>query len=234
MTETPSPREDARLDAEPGHADSGFHVHWDRASLFLVGVGALAVALVTALCALAGLPTAGLAGWSLLVTVGAVVGLRVLAARGQREHHDDLADDADEPDLAEEDLDTHELPVVPDPERDRRVLAAALSLTDEVEDEEPAAEPVPVVVDALQRRRAPRIPLGGIVIPEVPRPTYLDAPEAPAAEAEAEDPAEDDAVATRPEAEEQAASAEVVEIPEPAARAAVLDLDGVLARRRAS
>ena len=224
MTASPAPREPAVHEPE-----AGFQVHWDRTSLFLVGAVSLTVAVVTALCALAGLPTAGVAGWSLLITVAAVVGLRVLAVRDLRRLEAEWA--RTRPDAVEAEEETAELPVVADPERDRRTFATLRAFEDEAD--APRLEDVPV----LARPAAPvrfAVPLAGVVIPSVPRPTYLDAPEverpvpapyvaeeAPRSTARLKDPVP---VVEREEHLSATAEQDI----------AALDLDNVLARRRAS
>ncbi|MDO4239808.1 hypothetical protein [Micrococcus sp.] len=229
MTASPAPRVPA--DREP---QARFHVHWDRTSLFLVGAVALTVAVITALCALAGLPTAGVAGWSLMITVVAVVGLRVLAVRDLRRHEEEWARTL--PEAAEAEEETAELPVVADPERDRRTFETLRSFETAAEaprvEEAPAPAPASEVRPASPARSA--VPLGGLVIPAVPRPTYLDAPEVerPApAPYEAEQAPRSTARLKDPvpvvEREEHLSATAEQDI-------AALDLDNVLARRRAS
>ncbi|CAM3652626.1 hypothetical protein E4A47_02965 [Micrococcus flavus] len=231
MTASPAPREPAAREPE-----ARFQVHWDRTSLFLVGAVALTVAVITALCALAGLPTAGVAGWSLLITVVAVVGLRVLAVRDLRRLEEEWARTL--PDAVEAEEETAELPVVADPERDRRTFKTLRSFEDEDEDDAPHLEDAPAPAPAAPARPAapvrPVVPAAGVVIPAVPRPTYLDAPEverpvpapyvaeeAPRSTARLKDPVP---VVEREEHLSATAEQDI----------AALDLDNVLARRRAS
>ena len=118
-----------------------------------------------------------------------------------------------------------------DPERDRRVLETVLAF--ETEAPRPAAAPAaprvePVVVTASAAAPAAD---RAVTIPAVPRPTYLDAPEmARPLPAPLETPAPTGAD-TRPQdaartADDQISAAAEQDI-------AALDLDNVLARRRA-
>ncbi|MBY0180633.1 hypothetical protein H7J95_11955, partial [Micrococcus luteus] len=118
-----------------------------------------------------------------------------------------------------------------DPERDRRVLETVLAF--ETEAPRPAAAPAaprvePVVVTASAAAPAAD---RAVTIPTVPRPTYLDAPEmARPLPAPLETPAPTGAD-TRPQdaagtADDQISAAAEQDI-------AALDLDNVLARRRA-
>lgn len=200
-----------------------------RAALFATALAALAVALVAGLAAALGAGTAGLAVAALLLSFGCLAGLRALAVR-------DRARRASAPaaPVAPAEAEATPVPEAPraDAERDRRVLETVLTFEDEAprvvaEPPTPAAEPVVVAASATPEA------VDTVTIPVVPRPTYLAAPEmhrpAPAPLAAPAAVGSDvrikDAARAAARDEELSATAEQ--------DIAALDLDNVLARRRA-
>ncbi|WP_298711596.1 hypothetical protein [uncultured Micrococcus sp.] len=235
----------ARL-AEVSPELSRLHVRRDRAAVALVGALALVVFLVTGMGALFGASSAAAAGWSLLIAAASLGGLRALALRDRAADRPAApADDALTGAAPAEDADA----TAPhaDPARDRRTLETVLAFGAPAA--APAAEetgtagvvdgrgaetrPVP---EAL-RSAAPAVPSGHgcVVIPAVPRPTYLDAPEmerpAPAPLEAAPVPATSGRI--KDSLSPETARAEDIS-PTAERDIAALDLDNVLARRRAS
>ena len=216
--------------ARAARGRTGLHIRWGRTALFLAALVALLVFLVAGLAAAFGAGTLALAGWSLLFAVAGLAGLRALAVRDRTRRARPAAVVVPERPAgpaAEE----REAPAA-DPERDRRVLETVLAF--ETEAPRPAAapaasrvEPVVVTASAAAAPAADR----AVTIPAVPRPTYLDAPEmARPLPAPLETPAPtgadtrlQDAAHT---ADDQISAAAEQDI-------AALDLDNVLARRRA-
>ena len=235
----------ARL-AEVSPELSRLHVRRDRAAVALVGALALVVFLVTGMGALFGASSAAAAGWSLLIAAASLGGLRALALRDRAADRPAApADDALTGAAPAEDADA----TAPhaDPARDRRTLETVVAFGAPAA--APAAEetgtagvvdgrgaetrPVP---EAL-RSAAPAVPSGhgSVVIPAVPRPTYLDAPEmerpAPAPLEAAPVPATSGRI--KDSLSPETARAEDIS-PTAERDIAALDLDNVLARRRAS
>ncbi|MCC0766013.1 hypothetical protein [Micrococcus luteus] len=214
--------------ARTARGRTGLHIRWGRTALFLAALVALLVFLVAGLAAAFGAGTLALAGWSLLFAVAGLAGLRALAVRDRTRRARPAAVVVPERPAAPA-AEEREAPAA-DPERDRRVLETVLAF--ETEAPRPAAAPAasrvePVVVTASAAPAADR----AVTIPAVPRPTYLDAPEmARPLPAPLETPAPtgadtrlQDAART---ADDQISAAAEQDI-------AALDLDNVLARRRA-
>lgn len=214
--------------ARTARGRTGLHIRWGRTTLFLAALVALLVFLVAGLAAAFGAGTLALAGWSLLFAVAGLAGLRALAVRDRtrRARPAAVVPECPTAPAAEE----RQAPPA-DPERDRRVLETVLAF--ETEAPRPAAAPAaprvePVVVTASAAAPAAD---RAVTIPTVPRPTYLDAPEmARPLPAPLETPAPTGAD-TRPQdaartADDQISAAAEQDI-------AALDLDNVLARRRA-
>ena len=216
--------------ARAARGRTGLHIRWGRTALFLAALVALLVFLVAGLAAAFGAGTLALAGWSLLFAVAGLAGLRALAVRDRTRRARPAAavvvPECPTAPAAEE----RQAPPA-DPERDRRVLETVLAF--ETEAPRPAAAPAasraePVVVTASAAAPAAD---RAVTIPAVPRPTYLDAPEmARPLPAPLETPAPTGAD-TRPQdaartADDQISAAAEQDI-------AALDLDNVLARRRA-
>lgn len=216
--------------ARTARGRTGLHIRWGRTALFLAALVALLVFLVAGLAAAFGAGTLALAGWSLLFAVAGLAGLRALAVRDRTRRARPAAavvvPECPTAPAAEE----RQAPPA-DPERDRRVLETVLAF--ETEAPRPAAAPAaprvePVVVTASAAAPAAD---RAVTIPAVPRPTYLDAPEmARPLPAPLETPAPtgadtrlQDAAHT---ADDQISAAAEQDI-------AALDLDNVLARRRA-
>ena len=184
--------------------------------------------LVAGLAAAFGAGTLSLAGWSLLFAVAGLAGLRALAIRDRARRARPAAVVVPERPAAPAAEERQAPPA--DPERDRRVLETVLAF--ETEAPRPAAPAAPrvepVVVTASSAAPAAD---RAVTIPAVPRPTYLDAPEmARPLPAPLETPAPTGAD-TRPQdaartADDQISAAAEQDI-------AALDLDNVLARRRA-
>lgn len=217
-----------------GRRTAGLQVRWGRTALFLAALAALAVALVAGVAAAFGAGTAGLAGACLLFAVAAVAGLRALAVRDRARRAPAAVVEAPA------EAAPHAAPEAPrvDPERDRRVFETVLALADEaprVSAAAPAA-PAPAAAPTVVAASAVRAPeaTDTVTLPVVPRPTYLDAPEmlrpAPAPltapEAAGSDVRLKDAARAAEREEALSATAEQ--------DVAALDLDHVLARRRAS
>ena len=192
--------------ARTARGRTGLRIRWGRTALFLAALVALLVFLV-----------AGLAG------------LRALAVRDRTRRARPAAVVVPERPTAPAAEERQAPPA--DPERDRRVLETVLAF--ETEAPRPAAAPAaprvePVVVTASAAAPAAD---RAVTIPAVPRPTYLDAPEmARPLPAPLETPAPTgadtrltDAART---ADDQISAAAEQDI-------AALDLDNVLARRRA-
>ena len=217
--------------ARTARGRTGLHIRWGRTALFLAALVALLVFLVAGLAAAFGAGTLALAGWSLLFAVAGLAGLRALAVRDRTRRARPAAAVVDPERPAGPAAEEREAPAA-DPERDRRVLETVLAF--ESEAPRPAAAPAasrvePVVVTASSAA-APAAERA-VTIPAVPRPTYLDAPEmARPLPAPLETPAPtgadtrlQDAAHT---ADDQISAAAEQDI-------AALDLDNVLARRRA-
>ncbi|MFL0426514.1 hypothetical protein ACH0AC_12230 [Micrococcus luteus] len=212
--------------AAPGR--TGLRIRWGRTALFLAALVALLVFLVAGLAAAFGAATLSLAGWSLLFAVAGLAGLRALAVRDRSRRARPAAVVVPERPAAPAAEERQAPPA--DPERDRRVLETVLAFeTEAPRPDAPAAprvEPVVVTASAV----APAADRA-VTIPAVPRPTYLDAPEmARPLPAPLETPAPtgadtrlQDAART---ADDQISAAAEQDI-------AALDLDNVLARRRA-
>lgn len=216
--------------ARTARGRTGLHIRWGRTALFLAALVALLVFLVAGLAAAFGAGTLALAGWSLLFAVAGLAGLRALAVRDRTRRARPAAAVVDPERPAAPAAEERQAPPV-DPERDRRVLETVLAF--ETEAPRPAAAPAasrvePVVVTASAAAPAAD---RAVTIPAVPRPTYLDAPEmARPLPAPLETPAPtgadtrlQDAART---ADDQISAAAEQDI-------AALDLDNVLARRRA-
>ena len=216
--------------ARTARGRTGLHIRWGRTALFLAALVALLVFLVAGLAAAFGAGTLALAGWSLLFAVAGLAGLRALAVRDRTRRARPAAavvvPECPTAPAAEE----RQAPPA-DPERDRRVLETVLAF--ETEAPRPAAAPAasraePVVVTASAAAPAAD---RAVTIPAVPRPTYLDAPEmARPLPAPLETPAPTGADTRLTDAahtaDDQISAAAEQDI-------AALDLDNVLARRRA-
>lgn len=218
--------------ARTARGRTGLHIRWGRTALFLAALVALLVFLVAGLAAAFGAGTLALVGWSLLFAVAGLAGLRALAVRGDRTRRARPAAAVVDPERpAAPAAEEREAPAA-DPERDRRVLETVLAF--ETEAPRPAAAPAasrvePVVVTASSAA-APAADRA-VTIPAVPRPTYLDAPEmARPLPAPLETPAPTGADTRLTDAahtaDDQISAAAEQDI-------AALDLDNVLARRRA-
>lgn len=216
--------------ARAARGRTGLHIRWGRTALFLAALVALLVFLVAGLAAAFGAGTLALAGWSLLFAVAGLAGLRALAVRDRTRRARPAAAVVVPERPAAPAAEERQAPPA-DPERDRRVLETVLAF--ETEAPRPAAAPAaprvePVVVTASAAAPAAD---RAVTIPAVPRPTYLDAPEmARPLPAPLETPAPTGAD-TRPQdaartADDQISAAAEQDI-------AALDLDNVLARRRA-
>lgn len=215
-----------------GRRTAGLQVRWGRTALFLAALAALAVALVAGVAAAFGAGTAGLAGACLLFAVAAVAGLRALAVRDRARRAPAAVVEAPA------EAAPHAAPEAPrvDPERDRRVFETVLGLEDEAARVSAAAPAAPAAAPTVVAASAVRAPeaTDTVTLPVVPRPTYLDAPEmlrpAPAPltapEAAGSDVRLKD-VARAAEREEALSATAEQDV-------AALDLDHVLARRRAS
>lgn len=215
-----------------GRRTAGLQVRWGRTALFLAALAALAVALVAGVAAAFGAGTAGLAGACLLFAVAAVAGLRALAVRDRARRAPAAVVEAPA------EAAPHAAPEAPrvDPERDRRVFETVLALEDEAPRVSAAAPAAPAAAPTVVAASAVRAPeaTDTVTLPVVPRPTYLDAPEmlrpAPAPltapEAAGSDVRLKDAARAAEHEEALSATAEQ--------DVAALDLDHVLARRRAS
>lgn len=216
--------------ARAARGRTGLRIRWGRTALFLAALVALLVFLVAGLAAAFGAGTLSLAGWSLLFAVAGLAGLRALAVRDRTRRARPAAAVVVPERPAAPAAEERQAPPA-DPERDRRVLETVLAF--ETEAPRPAAAPAaprvePVVVTASAAAPAAD---RAVTIPAVPRPTYLDAPEmARPLPAPLETPAPtgadtrlQDAART---ADDQISAAAEQDI-------AALDLDNVLARRRA-
>ncbi len=216
--------------ARTARGRTGLHIRWGRTALFLAALVALLVFLVAGLAAAFGAGTLSLAGWSLLFAVAGLAGLRALAVRDRTRRARPAADVVPARPAAPAAEERQAPPA--DPERDRRVLETVLAF--ETEAPRPAAAPAasrvePVVVTASSAA-APAADRA-VTIPAVPRPTYLDAPEmARPLPAPLETPAPTGADTRLTDAahtaDDQISAAAEQDI-------AALDLDNVLARRRA-
>lgn len=217
--------------ARTARGRTGLHIRWGRTALFLAALVALLVFLVAGLAAAFGAGTLALAGWSLLFAVAGLAGLRALAVRDRTRRARPAAAVVDPERPAAPAAEEREAPAA-DPGRDRRVLETVLAF--ETEAPRPAAAPAasrvePVVVTASSAA-APAADRA-VTIPAVPRPTYLDAPEmARPLPAPLETPAPTGADTRLTDAahtaDDQISAAAEQDI-------AALDLDNVLARRRA-
>ncbi|MGW9737439.1 hypothetical protein ACUXPL_000435 [Micrococcus sp. 140720015-1] len=214
--------------ARAARGRTGLRIRWGRTALFLAALVALLVFLVAGVAAAFGAGTLSLAGWSLLFAVAGLAGLRALAVRDRSRRARPAAVVVPERPAAPAAEERQAPPA--DPERDRRVLETVLAF--ETEAPRPAAPAVPrvepvVVTASAVAPAADR----AVTIPAVPRPTYLDAPEmARPLPVPLETPAPtgadtrlQDAART---ADDQISAAAEQDI-------AALDLDNVLARRRA-
>ncbi|MFB1428524.1 hypothetical protein ACEUE7_09595 [Micrococcus endophyticus] len=222
----------ARAARAAGRRTAGLQVRWGRTALFLAALAALAVALVAGVAAAFGAGTADLAGACLLFAVAAVAGLRALAVRDRARRAPAAVVEAPA------EAAPHAAPEAPrvDPERDRRVFETVLGLEDEAARVSAAAPAAPAAAPTVVAASAVRAPeaTDTVTLPVVPRPTYLDAPEmlrpAPAPltapEAAGSDVRLKDAARAAEREEALSATAEQ--------DVAALDLDHVLARRRAS
>lgn len=216
--------------ARTARGRTGLHIRWGRTALFLAALVALLVFLVAGLAAAFGAGTLALAGWSLLFAVAGLAGLRALAVRDRTRRARPAAAVVVPERPAAPAAEEREAPAA-DPERDRRVLETVLAF--ETEAPRPAAAPAaprvePVVVTASAAAPAAD---RAVTIPAVPRPTYLDAPEmARPLPAPLETPAPTGADTRLQDgahtADDQISAAAEQDI-------AALDLDNVLARRRA-
>lgn len=215
--------------ARAARGRTGLHIRWGRTALFLTALVALLVFLVAGLAAAFGAGTLSLAGWSLLFAMAGLAGLRALAVRDRTRRVRPAAVVVPARPAAPAAEERQAPPA--DSERDRRVLETVLAF--ETEAPRAAATPAasrvePVVVTASAAAPAAD---RAVTIPAVPRPTYLDAPEmARPLPAPLETPAPTgadtrltDAART---ADDQISAAAEQDI-------AALDLDNVLARRRA-
>ncbi|MDY6055811.1 hypothetical protein [Micrococcus sp.] len=232
MTDTPDTHRRGR----------GFHVRWERTALAAVAVLALTVAAVTAVAALTGVS---------LTSVAVVAGVVALAAGGTLAaliSRDSGAAPAEQAHEAAAPADAPAAGPTADPARDRRILDTVLALRDEPAAPATAAAPTPVA--AAERPAAAPAPAPAVAVTSVPRPTYLDAPvveravpepyaaePVPAATARLKDGAGADhrerIVAERAQAEARAEADRLAE-EQDSAEVTALDLDSVLARRRAS
>ena len=216
--------------ARAARGRTGLHIRWGRTALFLAALVALLVFLVAGLAAAFGAGTLSLAGWSLLFAVAGLAGLRALAVRDRTRRARPAAAVVVPERPAAPAAEEREAPAA-DPERDRRVLETVLAF--ETEAPRPAAAPAASRVDPVVVTASAAAPAAdrAVTIPTVPRPTYLDAPEmARPLPAPLETPAPtgadtrlQDAAHT---ADDQISAAAEQDI-------AALDLDNVLARRRA-
>ena len=216
--------------ARAARGRTGLHIRWGRTALFLAALVALLVFLVAGLAAAFGAGTLALAGWSLLFAVAGLAGLRALAVRDRTRRARPAAAVVVPERPAAPAAEEREAPAA-DPERDRRVLETVLAF--ETEAPRPAAAPAASRVDPVVVTASAAAPAAdrAVTIPAVPRPTYLDAPEmARPLPAPLETPAPtgadtrlQDAART---ADDQISAAAEQDI-------AALDLDNVLARRRA-
>lgn len=163
-------------------SSGAFTVRWDRTAIFAVSALALLTAVITALAALFGAATGAVAGISLGIAVLGVVGLRLLALR-DRKHRTDRQIEAAFQEAAS--------PVSAD-----RVFDASASAPWAVQTTAPStAVSSPQVADsgpaqdtAADSVSSAATPAGEApsrstkqaqaTLPSVPRPTYLDAPEA--------------------------------------------------------
>ncbi|UTX34036.1 hypothetical protein NNL26_08605 [Micrococcus luteus] len=214
--------------ARAARGRTGLRIRWGRTALFLAALVALLVFLVAGLAAAFGAGTLSLAGWSLLFAVAGLAGLRALAVRDRSRRARPAAVVVPERPAAPAAEERQAPPA--DPERDRRVLETVLAFETEAPrpaaPAAPRAEPVVVTASSV----APAADRA-VTIPAVPRPTYLDAPEmARPLPTPLETPAPtgadtrlQDAART---ADDQISAAAEQDI-------AALDLDNVLARRRA-
>ncbi|PNL18423.1 hypothetical protein [Micrococcus sp. FDAARGOS_333] len=223
----------------------GFRVRWGRTALFLAAVALAVTFLVTGVAAAFGAETVTVAGWSLLGALAAVATLRVLAVRERKarraaraaraEAHRAPAHIARGVHVARSAGRTAE-PAVERTGTAAPVAAAPAEKAAPSVDVRPAAaqaaqteasvaeQALPVRVEEAQKPRT-------VVLPTVPRPTYLDAPEmqrsAPARIETAEKVPSGDVRLAEGVSELQRRRLRDQATP-------ALDLDSVLARRRAS
>ncbi|WIK83311.1 hypothetical protein [Micrococcus lylae] len=225
----------------------GFRVRWGRTALFLAAVALAVTFLVTGVAAAFGAETVTVAGWSLLGALAAVSTLRVLAvrerkarraaraARAEAEAHRAPAHIARGVHVARSAARTAE-PAVERTETAAPVAAAPAekaapsvgvrpAAAQAAQTEASAAEQA--LPDRVEEAQTPRT----VVLPTVPRPTYLDAPEmqrsAPARIETAEKVPSGDVRLADGVSELQRRRLRDQATP-------ALDLDSVLARRRAS
>lgn len=226
----------------------GFRVRWGRTALFLAAVALAVTFLVTGVAAAFGAETVTLAGWSLLGTLASLGLLRVLAVRDQRArraaraaraeaeahrapahiargaHVARAAARAAEP-AAERDAVKTEAPSAAAPAAVPASSVGAPAAAPQVQADAPAVEEtLPAVVEETPQRRT-------VVLPTVPRPTYLDAPEM-----QRSAPARIETDEKAPSGDVRLADgvSELQRRRQRAQAAPALDLDSVLARRRAS
>lgn len=160
-------------------SSGSFSIRWDRTVIALVAVLALLTALVTGVAALLGAPTAAVAGISLGVAVLGVAGLRLLALRDRKRRTDRQIEAAfDEAILPSTtsrvfDADASAPWAVRPTAEPTGVPAAEAGEQDERSTAGEAASAQPAATTAA----APARSTAG-TLPSVPRPTYLDAPEA--------------------------------------------------------
>lgn len=234
--------------ARPAAAPAGgFRVRWGRTALFLAAVALAVTFLVTGVAAAFGAETVTVAGWSLLGTVAAVGALRVLAvrdlrarraaraARAEAEAHRAPAHIARGAHVAraaaraaEPAADQAEVPSAPAAEPKAAPAPSVTAQTAPAQQEQTEApaveETLPAVVEEAPQPRT-------VVLPTVPRPTYLDAPEM-----QRSAPARIETAEKAPSGDVRLADG-VSELQRRRLRAEAapsLDLDSVLARRRAS
>jgi hypothetical protein len=235
----------ARRTARPA---GGFRVRWGRTALFLAAVVLGATFLVTGVAAAFGAATVTVAGWSLLGAVAAVAALRVLAVRDVKARRAARA--------AQAEAEAHRAPA--HIARGAHVARAAAAKAAEPTAEEasapaalaaPAAPAVQVQAPAVVAEKPAAVPPQGeteqplpaaveesaphrtMVLPTVPRPTYLDAPEM-----QRSAPARIETAEKAPSGDVRLADgvSELQRRRQRAQAAPALDLDSVLARRRAS
>lgn len=223
----------------------GFRVRWGRTALFLAAVALAVTFLVTGVAAAFGAETVTVAGWSLLGALAAVATLRVLAVRERKarraaraaraEAHRAPAHIARGVRVARSAARTAE-PAVERTETAAPVAVAPAEKAAPSVDVRPAAAQAAqteasaaeqALPDRVEEAQTPRT----VVLPTVPRPTYLDAPEmqrsAPARIETAEKVPSGDVRLADGVSELQRRRLRDQATP-------ALDLDSVLARRRAS
>lgn len=219
-------------------------VHWGRLALALVSLVALLIAVVMGIGALSGAGTGVVALIAALVGVAGVAGLRTLAVRDRRRRVNHRIERA----FAQA-MDTH-APAAPVPTGPSSVFdgasgSAASRTTSAEATATPATDTQPQETtdrasggaDRTAERSAPSgtaaggtSPVGG-GLPSVPRPTYLDAPEAVRPEPRPLEAPPAPAAAPGTTLKSGVSSEYSAKVEATASR--TLDLDRVLARRRA-